>query len=73
MPTRNIGLTPEHKRRRKDTLRLKVLRTKITAGVDALEAGDFVEVDAQDLDGYLNGLVATPRTNLLPETPSIKT
>jgi antitoxin ParD1/3/4 len=50
-------------RRREDALKLKVLRTQVKAGVDALEAGDFVEVDAQDLEAYLNGLVAAPGTN----------
>ncbi len=43
-------------RRREDALKLKALRVQIKAGVDALEWGDFVEVDESDLDGYLEGL-----------------
>jgi len=45
-------------RRREDALKLKVLRMHIKAGVDALEQGDFIEVDEQDLEGYLEGLTA---------------
>lgn len=41
-------------RRREDDLRLKALRLQIKTGVDALEQGDFVEVDDADLDGYLD-------------------
>ena len=40
-------------RRREDSLRLKALRAQIKAGVDALDRGDFVEVDDADLEGYL--------------------
>ncbi|MBX9828958.1 MAG: type II toxin-antitoxin system ParD family antitoxin [Xanthobacteraceae bacterium] len=47
-------------RRREDALKLKALRTQIKAGVDALERGEFVEIDESDLDGYLQGLTATP-------------
>jgi len=43
-------------RRREDALRLKVLRMQIEAGADELEHGDFIEVDAQDLEAYLDGL-----------------
>ena len=43
-------------RRREDALKLKALRVQIKAGVDALERGDFEEVDESDLDGYLEGL-----------------
>jgi antitoxin ParD1/3/4 len=45
-------------RRREDTLKLKVLRIQIKAGVDALERGDFVDVDDSALDAYLEGLLA---------------
>jgi len=45
-------------RRREDALKLKALRMHIKAGVDALEQGDFIEVDEQDLEGYLEGLTA---------------
>jgi antitoxin ParD1/3/4 len=37
-------------RRREDSLKLKALRMQIKAGVDALERGDFVDIDADDLD-----------------------
>jgi antitoxin ParD1/3/4 len=46
-------------RRREDALKLKSLRLQIKAGVEALDRGDFVEVDAEDLEGYLDGLTAT--------------
>ncbi len=46
-------------RRREDALKLKVLRMQVKAGVDALERGDFVEVDDRALDGYLEALPAT--------------
>jgi antitoxin ParD1/3/4 len=59
MPTRNISLALQH-RRREDALKLKALRTQIKAGVDALARGEFVEIDESDLDGYLRGLTATP-------------
>jgi antitoxin ParD1/3/4 len=48
-------------RRREDALKLKSLRTQIKAGVDALERGEFIEIDDTDLDSYLEGLTATPR------------
>src|SRR5437588_2895451 len=43
-------------RRREDALKLKALRVQIKAGVDALDRGDFVEVDDAGLDGFLEGL-----------------
>ncbi|HWW84974.1 MAG TPA: type II toxin-antitoxin system ParD family antitoxin [Vicinamibacterales bacterium] len=43
-------------RRREDNLRLKALRMQLRAGVDALERGEFTEVDETDLDGYLERL-----------------
>ena len=43
-------------RRREDALKLKALRAQIKAGFDALDRGDFVEVDDIDLDSYLEGL-----------------
>lgn len=48
MPTRNISLTPE----------LKVLRMQIEAGVNELDRGDLIEVDAQDLEAYLGRLAS---------------
>lgn len=47
-------------RRREDILRLRSLRTQIKAGVDALDRGEFVEIDDAELDGYVQRL--TPRS-----------
>jgi antitoxin ParD1/3/4 len=47
--------------RREDALKLKALRIQIKAGVDALERGDFTEIEAADLDSYLEGLMVTAR------------
>lgn len=45
-------------RRREDALKLKALRVQIKAGIDALDRGDFVDVDDAELDEYLEGLTA---------------
>ena len=45
-------------RRREDALKLKALRVQIKAGIDALDRGEFVEVDDAELDDYLEGLTA---------------
>jgi antitoxin ParD1/3/4 len=45
-------------RRREDALKLKALRMQIKAGVDALQRGEFVEIDESDLEGCLEGLAA---------------
>ena len=47
-------------RRKEDGLRLKALRAQIRVGVDALERGDFTEVEDVDLEGYLERLRTTP-------------
>jgi antitoxin ParD1/3/4 len=47
-------------RRREDNLRLRALRAQIKAGVEALERGDFVEVDDADLAAYLERLTPPP-------------
>ena len=44
MPTGNISIM------------LKVLRAQLKAGTDALERGDFIEVDDADLERYLERL-----------------
>jgi antitoxin ParD1/3/4 len=46
------------RRRREDALKLKALRTQVKAGVDALDRGDFVDVDDAELDDFLEGLTA---------------
>jgi len=43
-------------RRREDSLKLEILRAQVKAGTDALDRGDFIEVDGADLDGYLERL-----------------
>jgi antitoxin ParD1/3/4 len=43
-------------RRREDSLKLKVLRAQVKAGTDALDRGEFTEVEDADLDGYLERL-----------------
>lgn len=43
-------------RRKEDALRLKGLRAQIKAGVDALDRGDFVEVEEANLETYLERL-----------------
>ena len=47
-------------RRKEDRLRLKALRAQIRAGVDALDRGDYAEVEDVDLEGYLERLTTTP-------------
>jgi hypothetical protein len=70
MPTRNISLALQQ-RRREDALKLKALRTQIKAGVDALERGEFIEIDESDLGGYLQGGDGdTGRRRALIEQPS---
>lgn len=46
-------------RRREDALKLRALRAQLRAGLDALERGEFVEMDEPDLDAYMTRLVAT--------------
>ncbi len=41
-----------------DALKLEALRMLIKAGIDALERGDFVEVDEAGLEDYLERLTA---------------
>jgi antitoxin ParD1/3/4 len=47
-------------RRKEDALKLKALRRQIKAGVDALDRGDFVELDEAELEDFLEQLTATP-------------
>jgi antitoxin ParD1/3/4 len=51
-------------RRREDALKLKALRMQIKAGMDALETGDFVEIDGEDLQAYLEALPFNSRTEV---------
>jgi antitoxin ParD1/3/4 len=43
-------------RRKEDSLRVKALRAQIKAGVDALDRGDFAEVEDADLEDYFERL-----------------
>lgn len=46
-------------RRHEDALKLKALRQQIKAGVDALDRGEFVEIEDADLDRYLTALAVS--------------
>ncbi|MEQ8195232.1 MAG: type II toxin-antitoxin system ParD family antitoxin [Rhodospirillales bacterium] len=50
-------------RRREDALKLKALRLHIEAGVEALERGDFTDIEDSDLDGYLLGLAGPQKAH----------
>jgi antitoxin ParD1/3/4 len=41
-------------RRREDALKLKALRAQLQAGVDALERGEFVQIDESDVNAYVS-------------------
>jgi antitoxin ParD1/3/4 len=43
-------------RRKEDRLRLKALRAQIKAGIDALDRGDYAELEDGDLEEYLERL-----------------
>ena len=43
-------------RRREDALKLKALRVQVKAGVEALDRGEFVELNDSELDDFLEGL-----------------
>ncbi|HML14455.1 MAG TPA: type II toxin-antitoxin system ParD family antitoxin [Xanthobacteraceae bacterium] len=45
-------------RRKEDALKLRALRQQIKAGTDALDRGDYVEVDESELETFLDGLTA---------------
>lgn len=40
-------------RRREDALKVKLLRSQLKAGADAMDGGDFVELDDASLERYL--------------------
>jgi antitoxin ParD1/3/4 len=46
-------------RRREDALKLKGLRVQLQAGVDALERGEFVQIEERDLNAYVSRLIPT--------------
>ena len=45
-------------RRREDALKLERLRAEVQIGIDALERGDYVEIEDADLEAYIEGLIA---------------
>jgi antitoxin ParD1/3/4 len=47
-------------RRREDALKLEALRAQLGSGIDALDRGDFLELDDRELERYL--ATATTRT-----------
>lgn len=47
-------------RRREDALKLKALRRSIREGIEALESGDYDDVEGADLEAYLEKLAAKP-------------
>ena len=51
-------------RRQENNLRLKALRAQIKAGTDALERGDFAEIEDADLEGYLERLTTPARKRI---------
>lgn len=44
-------------RRQEDALKLELLRAQLESGTDALERGDFTEVDSDDVERYLAKLI----------------
>ena len=48
-------------RRREDELKLKALRARLLVGVEALDRGDFVELDETELERYLRPARARSR------------
>jgi antitoxin ParD1/3/4 len=48
-------------RRKEDSLRLKALRAQIKAGTDALEGGDFAEIDDADLEAFFERLTTAAK------------
>jgi antitoxin ParD1/3/4 len=50
------GLRALQQRRQEDALKLKALRTHIKAGIEALDSGQFDEIDDAKLDRYLERL-----------------
>ncbi len=49
-------------RRQEDSLKLRALRTQLAAGVEALERGEFTELDDRNLEGALLGLTRKKRS-----------
>jgi antitoxin ParD1/3/4 len=52
-------------RRREDALKLKRLRAQVRAGIEALDRGEFVDLDDSTLDAHVAGLTR-PATRRAP-------
>lgn len=48
--------------RREDALKLQALRQQIDAGLNALDRGEFTEIDDAELDAYFDGLMDRPKS-----------
>jgi antitoxin ParD1/3/4 len=48
-------------RRREDELKLKALRMQIKAGIDAINRGEFTEIEEAGLEDYFERLKVIPR------------
>jgi antitoxin ParD1/3/4 len=48
-------------RRREDALKLKALRAAIKLGMDSLDRGDYIDLDDNQLEGYLDSLTVAGR------------
>lgn len=48
-------------RRREDALKLKALRAAIKLGLDDLDLGNYIDVDASQLGSYLDSLTVAGR------------
>jgi hypothetical protein len=56
MPKRDTKWTPEQDQP-EAARKLEILRREIKAGIDALDRGDFIEVDEADLEEFLQTAV----------------
>jgi hypothetical protein len=56
MPKRDIKSKPERDQHRA-ARKLEILRREIKAGVDALDRGDFIELDEADLEDFFQTAV----------------
>lgn len=55
------ALSALEQRGREDDLKLKALRIEIKAGIDAINRGDFAEIEEPEIEDYLERLAAPPR------------
>ena len=53
--------TASPRAQRADALKLKALRAQLQAGIDALDRGEFVQLDEPDLEAYMTRLGAKRR------------